>query len=258
MTYALTHSPSPSINHCELTFLERRPIDYEKAVSQHAAYCTVLRDNGIEVVNLNVNSAFPDCSFIEDTAVILDELAVICSPSTPSRRNEIETIKKEITKYRPIRCITLPATLDGGDVLPIDRMLFVGQSRRTNRLGFESLQRFVSPSGYRVLPIDVADALHLKTACTALSGRTLLMNPNWIDEDIFRGYEIIKVAASEPFAANTLRLPQRILMNAAAPMTIQYVVEAGFNVTPIDISEFSKAEAGLTCMSILFEDQPFT
>lgn len=254
MMRAITHSPSPSFNNCELTFLERQLIDLQLAAQQHMAYCERLYDEGLEVVTLTVNSAYPDCAFVEDIAVVLDEVAIICSPGGSSRQNEIEGIEVEIAKYRNIERIALPATLDGGDVLRINRVLYVGRTQRTNALGIESLKRLVLPYGYHVVPVDVAGALHLKTACTALRDDTLLINPAWIDPDFFQDYKIIKVPDTEPFAANILRLPKGILVNAAYPITLHRVEGEGIAVWPIDISEFSKAEAGLTCMSIIFED----
>jgi dimethylargininase len=149
--------------------------------------------------------------------------------------------------------IVAPATLEGGDVLKVGRKLFVGLSSRTNMDGARQLEKFARPYGYHVVPVEVHGCLHLKTGITALDDRTLLINPNWIDAAPFGEHELIHIAPEEQWAANLLRLGSRILMNAASPKTLARVRERGFDVTTVDISEFMKMEAGLTCMSLLFE-----
>ncbi len=252
---AITHLPSPSFNECQLTFLKRQPIDLPRARQQHQNYCKALGEEGLEVITLSINSHLPDCAFVEDAALVLDEIAIICSPGTPARQAEVGGIEEVLSKYRRMGRISLPATLEGGDVLRIGRKLYVGHSKRTNASGVKAVRQLVAEFGYQVVPVAVHGALHLKTACTALSSDTLLLNPAWIDPTTFEGYKIIEIAEGEPFAANTLALPSRVLMNAAYPITIGRVELEGINVLPIDISEFSKAEAGLTCMSLVFDDK---
>jgi len=254
---AVTHAPSPSFNECQLTFLNRQPIAVPLAVQQHQNYCEALREEGLEVITLSVNSHLPDCAFVEDAALVLDEIAIICSPGTPARQGEIGGIVKVLSKFRRLERIPLPATLEGGDVLRIGRKLYVGRTTRTNALGIAALRQKVAKFGYEVVPVGVRGALHLKTACTALNSDTLLLNPAWIDPTIFKGFKIIEVAAEESFAANTLPLPPRVFMNAAYPLTIARVEREGIQVLPIDISEFSKAEAGLTCLSLVFDENGY-
>lgn len=250
---AITHLPSPSFNECQLTFLNRQPIAVPLAVQQHRNYCEALCQEGLEVITLSGNSHLPDCAFVEDAAVVLDEIAIICSPRTTARQGEIEVIEEALSSYRRIERILFPATLEGGDVLRIGRKLYVGKTTRTNTPGIEALRQTVSKFGYEVAPVAVQGALHLKTACTALDSDTLLLNPAWIDSRIFKGFKIIEVAAEESFAANTLPLPPRVFMNAACPLTIDHVEREGIKVLPLVISEFSKAEAGLTCLSLVFD-----
>src|SRR5438094_8529871 len=186
---AVTHVPSPRITECELTHAERVPIDFDRAVAQHEAYCDLLRRHGLDVVTLDVNRDCPDCVFVEDTAVVLDDVIVLTSPGTASRRGEVAGIAPELAKYRPVTRISLPATIDGGDVLRVDRTLFVGRSSRTNDLGVAALRAIAEPRGYRVRPVRVTGCLHLKSACCALPDGRLLVNPAWIAMDDLDGYK---------------------------------------------------------------------
>jgi dimethylargininase len=178
MLRAIAHNISPNISQCELTFVDRSPIDFELAKRQHEEYCAALERLGVAVTLLSGNESFPDCCFVEDTAVVVDELAAICSMGAPSRRGETKLIERELSKYREISCICLPATIDGGDVLRIGKKIFVGQSSRTNAQGIEDLARLLVPLGYRVVPVRTKGSLHLKSACTAIDYETLFVNPD--------------------------------------------------------------------------------
>jgi dimethylargininase len=253
MLLGMTHRVPESISRCELTFLDRQPIDYRLAVEQHSRYVDALRSEGIKVVELSVNLEFPDACFIEDTAVVVDELAVMTRPGAASRVREVDGIRPELAQYRRIVHIEGPATLEGGDVLRINKRVFVGRSSRTNGEGIRALESFLAPYGYEVVAVTVRDCLHLKSACTAIDDRTLLVNPNWVDLDPFNGYEILSVVDDEPLAANALRVGEAIYMAAAFPRTAGRVEALGLTVKTLDNSEFLKAEAGLTCSSIIFE-----
>lgn len=250
---ALVNRPSAALADCELTFLERRAIDVGRAQAQHAAYAEALRVSGAHVDTLRVNTRCPDGVFVEDVAVILDEIAVIASLGSPSRRAETFAMGQAIAEYRETVAMTPPATLEGGDVLRVGRTLFVGLSARTNKEGVEAFRAIVRPLGYSVVPVEVHGCLHLKTCITALDDETCLVNRQWLDVTPFGGFGLIDVAPREPWAANVLRLPSGILMNAACPETTESVRRLGYSVHAMDISEFGKAEAGLTCMSLLFD-----
>ena len=255
--FALTHLPSPALEACQLTYLDRQPIDFKRARLQHANYCKALRDCGAEVRTLSVNTSLPDSAFIEDCAVILDELAVITSMGTQARREELAGIEPEVARLRPIKHISLPATLEGGDVLQIGKKLFVGHSPRTNKQGIQAFSAIVEPLGYQTIPVEVHGCLHLKTGCTALDDETVLLNPEWVDIEPFQEFKRISVPTSEPWGANVLRINKMLLMNAAFPETLDLVQNAGYKVRSVDISEFLKAEAGLTCLSLLFPRKQF-
>ena len=249
---AITRLPSARISECELTYLEREPIDFEAALGQHAAYCRALEGCGAAVEQLAADERYPDGVFVEDAAVVLDEIALIAMPGAASRQGEATSMGDILEQYRPLERMALPATLDGGDVLRVGRRLYVGQSTRTNAAGAEWLARMAEPHGYTVIPVPVGGSLHLKTACTALDEETILANPDWVDTRVFDGMRILCVEPGEPWAGNVLRIGETVLMNAGSPRTADNVRAAGYPVAGIDISEFGKAEAGLTCLSLVF------
>lgn len=253
MLKAIVQTVSPKINQCEVTFLERRPIDYEKSVSQHQAYCALLEKCGAETIELSANSGYPDGTFVEDTAIVFDELAVLANMGVESRRGEVAAIHSELARYRKIARIESPATLEGGDVICTGSTVFVGRTRRTNQEGIRALKKHLRHHDYAVIPVDIQDCLHLKSACTALSDRSLLVNPNWVDLSPFAEFNVITVAEDEPWAANTIRVRDTVCLHAGFPNTAQLLRELGFRVETVDISEFLKAEGGLSCLSIRFE-----
>ncbi len=253
MLTAITHTVPPSINHCELSFIDRIAIDYHKAVKQHNEYLNALARCGLNVRELAVNIDFPDGCFVEDTAVVLDEIAVITNPGAISRRGEIEAIERELKKYRETARISPQATLEGGDVLRIDKKIFVGLSQRTNAAGISELARILAPFGYSVTAVEMKGCLHLKSACTALDDHTLLALPNWIDLAPFEDFRIVAVAEDEHPSANSLAVGDVILLPDGFPKTRESIERLGFKVQALDISEFLKAEAGLTCSSLIFQ-----
>jgi dimethylargininase len=254
MLKAITRAVSRNITRCELTFRQRERIDYEKAVRQHADYCDLLRRSGSVVLNLEARDENPDCCFVTDTAVVLEEVAVVGNIGVASRRGEVTAVEEILARYRKIARITPPATLDGGDILVIGKQIFVGRSMRTNPEGIESLARITRPFGYHVTPVCVMGSLHLTTACSALGEETVLLNPRWIDAAPFASHRVLHVPVDEPWAASTMRVGARIFVEAGAPRTLEMVNAHCADVHMLDISEFRKAEGSLPCLSILFED----
>lgn len=235
---------------CELTHVERQPIDLDRARAQHAAYISALMEAGCRVIEVSPAPHLPDSVFIEDTAVTVDEVAVIARPGAVSRRAEVPAVAAEIARHRPVRRMQPPGTLDGGDVLRIGRTLFVGVSGRTNGAGVGSLRDAVAPFGYRVVPVPVTGCLHLKTAVTAVAPDLLLVNPLWVPTHTF-GLRHIEIAPEEPFAANALLIGERVIHAAEFSATRRRLLGAGIDVLPVDMSELSKAEGGVTCCSIV-------
>ncbi len=254
MLRAITHVVSPAIGRCELTYLEREPINFNLAARQHEEYCGLLAYCGAEVTKLSASLAYPDCSFVEDTAIVLDEVAIITSMGAASRRSETLAIETELAKRREIAHIQLPATIEGGDVLRMGRKVFVGLSSRTNAEGFAELARILKPLGYDAVPVHVKSSLHLTTACSSIDDETVLLNPRWADAAPFEDFKLVHTPKDEPWAANTVRIGNAICLEANFPRTIELVQKFHSRIEVLDISEFRKAEAGLSCLSIIFED----
>ena len=255
--FALTHRPSPYMQACQRTFVDELPIDYPLACLQHDRYCDLLLSLGVAVDRLESNVELPDCAFIEDPAVILDEVAIMASMGAESRVGESLAIEAALAPLRELVHIEPPATLEGGDVLRLGRLgrtLLVGISSRTNKAGLQALAEFSHPFGYDVQPVTVTGSLHLKTALTELPDGRLLVNSNWIDIGQLTGYDLIDVPADEPWGANTLPIGDQIVIPAAHTKTAEQIDQLGFDVHPVDISEFAKAEGGVTCLSLVIAD----
>jgi dimethylargininase len=253
--FAITRSPGPELVRCELTHLERQPIDVGLAQAQHRAYQDALRGAGIRVVELPADPTLPDGVFVEDTALVLDELAVITAPAPASRRGEWPAVEAALRPYRTIVRLPPEACLEGGDVVYMGRTLYVGQGGRTVAAGLRALEAVIRPLGYTVVPVRLHGCLHLKSACCALGGETLLVNRAWLDADALFGLRLVDVPAKEPRGANVLPLPGVTLVSASCPRSVDLLRGLGHPAVALDVSELHKAEAGLTCMSLVFNDE---
>ena len=247
---ALTRAVSPSLAACELTYLARSPIDVRLAEAQHAEYERALAMCGWEVRRLPAGADMPDAVFIEDTAIVLDEIAILTRPGAPSRQTEVEAVAAALAGLRPLARVSATGTIDGGDVLVVGRSIFIGCSSRTNLEAIEEVRRLTAPHGYRVTPVAVAGYLHLKSAVTSVSDKTLLVNPHWAPAEV-RAFDCIEIHPDEPHAANVVRTGQRLLAAAAHPRTRERLETRGFAVMAVDVSELAKAEGALTCCSLL-------
>ena len=256
MLVAMTRGVSSSIGDCLLTHLTRQQIDIDKAISQHRAYEECLRQVGMHVISLPVEPDLPDSVFIEDPAIVLDEVALIGRMGAVKRRGEAESLMPLLSAVRSLKFIDPPATLEGGDRVRIGRTLFVGVSSRTNLSGVEQLRSILGPYDYEVKPVRVTGCLHLTTGCSYLGNHTVIMNSDWIDASVFKDFEIIHTPPEEPWAANTMVIGDGVLLvSASFPRTQALLEERGFNVRVSNISELEKAEAGLSCMSLIFHCQ---
>ena len=254
MTVAFVRKPTASLASCELTHLERVPIDVPRAVAQHASYAAAIGELGAQAEWLPPLPNHPDAVFVEDTAIVLPELAIIARPGAESRRGEVNSVANALIRHRSLAWIPEPATLDGGDVLVIGRTIFVGLTTRTNADGIAALRAIVEPHHYDVVPVPIRHSLHLKSACTYVPPVIVVANCAWIDPAIFGGMNVIATHESEPAAACTLTLGGATLVQASAPRTAERLRGAGVKTRPIDVSELQKAEAGLTCMSLIVPD----
>jgi dimethylargininase len=254
MLTAITRAVSSGIVNCELTFVARQPIDLAKAEEQHRAYQALLEKCGARLISLPSEPALPDSMFVEDPAIVLDELAIIFPLGTETRRPEAASLAQALAKFRKLARVELPGQVEGGDILRIGRRLFAGLSSRTNADGIRQLASILAPRRYEVVSVVVTGCLHLKSAVTYVGRNTLLANRDWFDTQPFAGFEWIDVASEEPHAANALALGDTVIFPASFPRTRALLEARGFHVTPLDISELQKAESGLTCSSLLFDD----
>src|ERR1017187_10410371 len=189
MLTAITRAVSPTIAACQLTFREREAIDIALAREQHRAYETCLAELGVEVISLRAEPDYPDAVFVEDAAIVLDEIAVMTRLGAASRRGESESLARVLQQYRPLHWLREPATLDGGDVMLAGKTLFVGVTARSNAAGIGQLAAAAEPFGYRVRPAAVRGCLHLKSACSNIGDAVLVHRP-WVDEEALAGMRL--------------------------------------------------------------------
>jgi dimethylargininase len=253
MLTAITRKVSSALGNCELSFIERKSIDMEKARAQHHAYEELLAKLGARVVSLPEEPELPDSMFVEDPAIVLDEVAVICPLGTETRRKEAPSIGAALQRFRKLDHVKLPGTLEGGDVLRVGKRVFVGITARSNPEGIRQLATILEHFRYDLTAVPVMGCLHLKSAVTYLSGNTLLANRGWFDWKRMDGFECVDVDPSEPHAGNALALGDSVIFPASFPKTRARIEAKGFKVLSLDIAELQKAESGLTCSSLLFE-----
>ena len=250
---ALTRGVSPAMADCELTHLARLPLDIEVAAKQHAAYEQALESFGCTVHRLSATAAMPDAVFIEDTAVMLDEIAIITRPGAPSRRQETAEVEAWLKHRVLLARIEPPGTIDGGDVLVVGRRIFVGKTSRTNADALDQFRRIVEYFGYAMTEVEVRGCLHLKSAVTAVADDVLLLNRAWVPDRAFDGCELIDVHPQEALAANVVRVGRRLLSSAMFPWTVERLRARGADVTTVDVSELAKAEGAVTCCSLIMK-----
>jgi dimethylargininase len=253
MRLALTREISAALARCELTHLPRQPIDVETARRQHEAYEACLHGAGCTVVRLTADADMPDSVFIEDTALVFPELAIVTRPGAVSRRRETGAVAAALAAYRPVVQLEAPATLDGGDVLLIDRRVFVGESSRTNAAAVSQLAQLLRPHGYAVQPVPVRGCLHLKSAATAVADGAVLLNRDRVPAECFQPFAVIDVDPSEPSGGNALRAGHEVIYPAGFPRTRARLEASGLVVREVDVSELAKAEGAVTCCSLIVD-----
>ncbi len=251
MFVAITRPVSPSIERCELTHLVREAIDVNVAQEQHREYERCLTDLACEVHQLPLEPELPDSVFVEDAAIVLDELAIITRPGVESRMPETVSVVKMLQTYRKLCHIQAPGTLDGGDVLRIGRTMYVGLSERSSQSGIEQLRGFVAPFGYSVVAVAMKGCLHLKSAVTQVKENTLLVNRAWVDVSAFGGMQLVDVSPAEPMGGNALLIGETVVYPVAYVETRERLENEGIVVRAVDVSELAKAEGGVTCCSLI-------
>lgn len=251
MVIAITRQVSPRFNECEITHIDRSPIKIDIARAQHEGYTQALKDVGCDVIELPAEADLPDSVFVEDTAFILPEAAVITRPGADSRRPETESIIRALRPYRELFFIQEPGTLDGGDVLVLDKDIFVGMSTRSNQAAVDQMNALLGKFGYRAQGVELHDCLHLKSAVTRVDAKMLLINRNWVDAHHFANFDLLDVEPSEPFAANCLPVNSEIIFPAAFPKTRAKLEARGYKIRSVQVDELAKAEGALTCCSLI-------
>ena len=249
--YALVRAPGPDAAD-GLTKQSGPPVSLESLRDQHAAYCHLLQTLGIALIRLAPLPGFPDAYFVEDTAVVTSEIAVVTRPGAPQRRGEEKTVAHRLADYRPLKVITPPGTLDGGDVLIVGRDVFVGLSGRTNREGTDQLARILAPWDYRCIAVEVPDGLHLKSSIAAIGDRQLLVKATWSQLSEFKDYAKLLVDPAEAYACNTLAVNGHLIMPAGYPRTRALLESTGQPIYELGTSAFRRMDGGLTCLSLRF------
>lgn len=251
-TVAVTRELTAAIGNCELTFLHRSAIDFGLAQQQHRDYQSALSSLGCEVVVVPAPPGLADSVFIEDTALVLDDIAVMLRPGVASRQPEVAGVAEVLQQYKPLKAIEPPGTIDGGDLLRVGNRIFAGLSTRSNQSGIQQLRDIVSDFGMTVETVETTKCLHLKSAVSEVAPGTLLINTDWISSSAFKDFEMIPVDKEETHAANALRIGKNLIYPSSFPRTMDALVNRGIDVIPVDLTELQKAEGAVTCCSLIF------
>lgn len=252
-THAITRLPG--VNFAKgLTRVDRGPPSFEMALAQHAAYCDALRACGLQIITLDSDPAYPDGTFVEDTAILLPREAMLTRPGAPSRRGEVATIHSPLTAhFERMATITEPGCVDGGDICVTARDVFIGRSDRTDGEGARQLANWLRTQGHSPVEVDIRGVnsiLHLKSGLADLGEGRLLVIDELIDHPAFAKYQRQPIAAAEAYAANALRIDERVLVASGYPMLSRELTRMGLEVIELHMSEFAKMDGGLSCLSL--------
>jgi len=250
--YAIVRKPAKSFQEGITSSNLGKP-DYNKAVIQHSDYIKVLKKCGLNIIPLDADERFPDSTFVEDTAVVNKDLAIITNLGVSSRRGEELEIKSVLERfYDNIECIKNPGTLEGGDILKVDNQYYIGLSKRTNKEGAKQLTEILERNGYSCLTVQLVNVLHLKTGVAYIGDNNLIVAGEFINNPIFNEHNIIKVDKDENYAVNCIRVNNYVLIAKGFKRLINSISNLGYKIFKIDMSEFRKMDGGLSCLSIRF------
>ena len=252
--HAITRIPGPDYP-LGLTTSTMAAPDMDLTLAQHAAYVDCLRTLGLTVDVLPAAEGFPDACFVEDTAVVVREVAVVTRPGAPSRAGETAFIEAALAAHRPLARIEAPGTLDGGDILQVGKRFFIGVSDRTNEEGARQLAAILGAHGYESDVIRVAAGLHLKSSLNYVGSETMLVTADFAGHPVIEGYRQIVCPEGEEYAANTLLVNGTLIMPCGYPRTRDLLAPLGMPVVELDTSEYRKMDGGLTCLSLRLEPQ---
>ena len=254
MHYKIAITRQPGHSFCEgITTANLGAPNLALALAQHEQYASTLKGCGLEVIDLEADEKFPDGCFVEDTALVTAEFAVITKPGAPSRRGETASIIPLLKTYRPLEFLPASVTLDGGDVLLIGKTFYVGISARTTMEAASALSEIVQPYGYEVVPVVVQDILHLKTGICFVGDETMVATQQFASYPEFQSYQKIVTLPEEDYAANCLRINDHVVMAAGFPDLKQKLLQLNLPVLEVEMSEFRKMDGGLTCSSLLLQ-----
>jgi len=254
---------TPAVNFAQgLTTVDLGVPDYDLALRQHARYCDALRECGLAITTLPADPAYPDSTFVEDTAVLTGRLAVLTRPGAAGRQGEVAAIAPVINRFFPSTVtIEPPGTLDAGDVCEAEKHFFIGLSQRTNEEGAAQLAAHLARVGYTASCVDIRamdSILHLKSGVCYIGDNTLVVIEEMADYEQFRAYDRISVSAEESYAANCVRVNDRVLVAAGFPRVLAALSSRGFNPLVLEMSEFRKMDGGLSCLSLRFWQEAFS
>jgi len=249
--YAIVRKPGENFSQGITTSDMGKP-DFKLALKQHDAYCEILRKCGVDLIVLETESEYPDCCFVEDTALLTEKIAVITRPGAETRRGEIESIEKIVIEYKKIERIEAPGTLDGGDIIRMEDHFLIGISDRTNEKGGRQLDKILSEYGYTATPVRVKGGLHLKSGLNYIGENTFLAIEQFSQLDELQEYTLIPIDEDESYAANSLHVNDYLLIPKGFPKMKERIKAAGFNFIEVETTEFQKMDGGLTCLSLLF------
>jgi len=247
--YAIVRPVPDSYDQCVRTGTEE--IDVALAKKQHKDYCEALQKLGLKLVWVKGDNSLPDGCFVEDTAFILGEKAVICNIKVKSRAKEVVAVAKVLETLKDVCYIKPPATIDGGDILNIENKVFVGLTKRTNMHAVHQLREIIRNDGFEVTPVKVRKVLHLKSACTYLGDNHVIVAEGYFDGDVLKGYSKIAVPRGDQYAADCVSVNGTVIVAKGYRQTRKLIESEGFAVKELDISEFRKGDGALTCLSIL-------
>ena len=251
-TQAIARKPAKNFAQGLTTTVSAKPPQYELLLKQHETYLETLKSCGFNVTILDPLPDYPDAYFVEDTAVVTADVAVITHPGAETRRGEEESMVPILAGFRKIERILAPGTVDGGDVLQVDNHFFIGLSQRTNKEGAGKFGRILESCGNTWATVEVGAGLHFKSSVNYVGKNTLLVTPDFAEREQLSGYDKIVVAKAEAYAANTLLVNEHLLTPAGFPLTRQKLEILGFEIIELETSEVRKMDGGLTCMSIRF------
>ena len=247
--YAIVRPVPDSYDRC--IWMNREKIDVALAKIQHVEYCRALQKLGLSLTWIRGDNALPDSCFVEDTAVVFGEKAVICNMRAKSRANEVGEVAKVMGELKDTYRIKPPGTIDGGDVLIVEDRVFVGISARTNLHAISQLKKILENSRMNLVPVKVRKVLHLKSACTYLGNEVVILSRGCFDTNVLHGLGKIFVPRGEGYAADCLAVNETVLMAKGYAETRKLVEKEGFQVEELEISEFRKGDGALTCLSIM-------